>query len=51
MKDGDRVDDDGEYVGDCLGGDERQWLVVDFRNAGELSVQEGGDSQVLGRDN
>ena len=51
MKDGDRVDDEGEDVGDGLGGDERQWLVVGFRDGGELSIQEGGDGQVLRRDN
>ncbi len=38
-------------VGDGLGGDERQWLVVGFRDEGELSVQEGCDGQVLGRGN
>ncbi len=51
MKGGDGVDDQGEDVGDGLGGDEQQWLVVGFRDGGELSVQEGGDGQVLRRDN
>jgi hypothetical protein len=47
MKDGDGVDDEGEGVGDGLGGDERQWLVVGFLDGGKLSVQEGGDGPVL----
>ena len=45
------TDDDGEDVGDGLGVDELHWLVVSCRDGGEISVQEGGDGQVLGRDN
>ncbi len=51
MKDGDRVDDEGEDVGDGLGGDVRHRLVVRCRDGGENSVQEGCNGQVLCRDN
>ena len=51
MKDGDGVDGQCKDVGDCLGVDELQWLVVGCLDGGENPVQECGDGQALGRDN
>ena len=51
MKHRDSIDDEGEDVGDRLGADVLQWLVVGCCDGGENFVQEGEDGQVLGRDN
>ncbi len=47
MKDCDTVDDEGEDVSNCLGGDVLHGLVVHGHYGGEKSVQEGGYGQVL----
>jgi hypothetical protein len=51
MENGNEVDDEGEDVGCCLGGEERHWDVVLHNDGGpgENSVRrrEGSDGQVL----
>ena len=51
MKYGDGVDDEpeGEDVGDGLGGDERQWLVVGFRDGGNCLSKKAGTVKFFDR--